>query len=250
MNSGSGLLCSALKSEWKTKLFLGTAACVAFWAGYSILEHVLARPAVRMPELGFDRLLPFCPGAAFIYLSQFFTMPLVIWLMRSRRQLRTCCRRLALLVGVAFVVYFFWPTTVARPASSLGQWFLYDLIVKTDLPRNACPSLHAAFGVFTAVSAWEVFREWRTGRWFIVAVCVLTAAVLASTLLIKQHVVLDLLAGIMLGIMSVGITWWWERANGERASGRVEISVSPGLQIAGHIEDSSRTAENPPGGTP
>jgi membrane-associated phospholipid phosphatase len=129
-------------------------------------------------------------------------MPLVICLMTSRRQLLACCRGLGLLIIVSFIIFYFWPTSVARPKAFAGRHFFYDWIASTDLPRNACPSLHAGFGVFTAGCACDVVRGWKHRQWFIGVVWVWTAAVLASTVLIKQHVFLDLLAGGVLGALS------------------------------------------------
>ena len=192
-------------AEWKIKLLLGGAITALFWGGYFRLEHVAHAYVVQMPALVVDQMIPFTPGAAFIYVSQFVTMPLVIWLMTSRRQLLLCCRGLLLLIGVSFLVFYFWPTAVARPVSVPGRFFFFDLVVGTDQSRNACPSLHAAFGVFTAGCAWELFQGWRFSRWLIGISWVWTAAVLLSTLLIKQHVFLDLLAGSLLGLMS----WWF-----------------------------------------
>ncbi len=199
-------------AEWKIKLLLGGAITVLFWGGYFRLENIAHPRIVQMPALAVDRMIPFMPGAAFIYVSQFFTMPLVIWLMISRRQLLRCCGGLLLLIGASFFLFYCWPTAVARPESVPGRFFIYDLVVGADQNRNACPSLHAAFGVFTAGCAWEVFRGWRYSRWLIGASWVWTAAILASTLLIKQHVFLDLLAGGLLGIMS----WWFA----QKISGR------------------------------
>jgi membrane-associated phospholipid phosphatase len=191
-------------AEWKIKFFLGGAVTLAFWAGYFLLERFPQAPVTQMPELAIDRMIPFWPGAAFIYVSQFATMPLIIWLMTSRRQLFVCCRGLTLLIGVGFACFYFWPTSVARPEMGPGGNFFYDLVVNSDLPRNACPSLHAAFGVFIAGCAWEMFRSWKNGGWLIGAMWLWTAAVLVSTLLTKQHVFLDLAAGVVLGATS----WW------------------------------------------
>jgi membrane-associated phospholipid phosphatase len=191
-------------AEWKIKLFFGSVVTAAFWVGYFLLERLPNAAVTQMPELAIDRMIPFLPSAGFIYVSQFVTMPLVIWLMSSRRQLFLCCRGLALLIGVSFVVFYFWPTSVARPQITPGHHFFFDLIAGADLPRNACPSLHAAFGVFTAGCAWEVFRDWSNGRCLIAATWLWTAAVLASALLIKQHVFFDLAAGSFLGFVG----WW------------------------------------------
>ncbi len=202
----------------------------AFWIGYFLLEHFPARPVTRMPELAIDSLIPFQPAAALIYLSQFVTMPLAIWLMTSRRQLWICCRALALLIGASFAVFYLWPTSVARPELGPGSHWCYDLIAKADLPRNACPSLHAAFGVFTATCAWEVFRGWKNSRWLVGIAWVWTGAVLASTLLIKQHVFLDLLAGIVLGAAGCWLARWPEKAVGRR---HARCAKLPGTSVPG-----------------
>jgi membrane-associated phospholipid phosphatase len=155
-----------------------------------------------MPALAIDRMIPLIPEAAIIYISQFFTMPAVLWLMTSRRQVLFCCRGLLLLIGASFVIYYFRPTMIVRPEVVTGQYYIYDLIVGSDQNANACPSLHAGFGIFTAGCAWDVFGGWANGRWLMAMTWAWTAAVLVSTLLIKQHVILDLLAGGALGMVS------------------------------------------------
>ena len=192
-------------AEWKIKFVLGGAITVLFWAGYFRLEQLSHPTVTQMPVSAVDRVIPFTPSAAFVYVSQFITVPLVVWLMTSRRQLLRCCRGLLLLMGVSFLVFYFWPTVISRPGIVPGRFFIYDLVVGADKSGNACPSLHAAFGIFTAGCAWEVFRGWRNGQWLIGASWAWTAAILASTLLIKQHVILDLLAGGLLGFVS----WWF-----------------------------------------
>jgi membrane-associated phospholipid phosphatase len=197
-----------LIAEWKIKVFLGGGITVAFWIGYFLLERLPEATVTEMPQLAIDRLIPFQPEAAFVYVSQFVTMPVVIWLMTSRRQLLACCQGLALLIIASFIIFYFWPTAVARPEAFPDRHFFYDLITGSDLPRNACPSLHAAFGVFTAGCAFDLFWGWKHDRWFIGVVWLWTAAVLVSTLLIKQHVFLDLLAGGVMGAVSWSIMRW------------------------------------------
>jgi membrane-associated phospholipid phosphatase len=189
-------------AEWKIKVLLGGAMTAAFWSGYFLLERLPKVSATEMPQLPIDRLISFQPEAASLYASQFVTVPLVFWLITSRRQLLTCCKGMALMVSGSFIIFYFWPTSVARPEALAGRHYFYDLIAHCDLPRNACPSLHAGFGVFTAGCACDVFPGWKLNRWFIGAVWLWTAAVLVSTLLIKQHVFLDLLAGTILGAVS------------------------------------------------
>jgi membrane-associated phospholipid phosphatase len=58
-----------------------------------------------------------------------------------------------------------------------------------------------------------VFRGWRNSGWLVGLLWLLTAAVLFSTLLIKQHVVLDLAAGGALGALS----WWLQAPRVDKA---------------------------------
>jgi membrane-associated phospholipid phosphatase len=230
-------------AEWKIKVFLGGAITAGFWYGYFLLERLPAVSVTQMPELAIDRMIPFRPGAAFIYVSQFATMPLTMWLMPSRCQLLACCRSLSLLIGLSFFVFYSWPTAVVQPEVIPHQYFFYDLIAAVDLPRNACPSLHAAFGVFTAGCAIEVFRSWKGGVWGIVAVWSWTIAVLTSTLLIKQHVFLDLLAGIAVGM----IGWWsmrWQLKR-EAVTGPQSpyVCVRPSPEILGILTGGAQSFE-------
>ena len=118
-----------------------------------------------------------------------------------------------------------------RPEVTPGTYLFYDFVARNDLPRNACPSLHAAFGVFTAGCAWEVFRGLKRGRWLIGAIWLWTTAVLVSTLLIKQHVILDLIAGAVLGLLSLWFksTRRFEFAMFESEADR-SISAPSGIQ--------------------
>jgi membrane-associated phospholipid phosphatase len=194
-----------LVGKWRLKVALGSAMMAAYWLGYYLLERHPGAAVMPMPELALDRRLPFLPGMAWVYVSQFFLVPLIFGLLTTRRQLWWCCRGLALLVGVSFFCFHFWPTSVARPTLKPGLHFIYDWVAGADLPRNACPSLHAGFGIFTAGCASEILYGQRNRRWLLLVVWMWTAAILVSTLLIKQHVVLDLVAGGALG----GISCWF-----------------------------------------
>jgi membrane-associated phospholipid phosphatase len=68
-----------------------------------------------------------------------------------------------------------------------------------DVAANACPSLHAAFAVFTAIWFERLLRELGVGRFVRALNWLWCLGILYSTLAIRQHVVLDTLAGAILG---------------------------------------------------
>ena len=194
-----------LAAEWKLKLFVGSLLTAFFWAGYFACARASSRPVSMAPILTMDLQVPFVPASAWIYLSQFVTLPLLAWLMTSRRELLAFGQSVALVSGVSFSIFLIWPTFVVRPASVPGEHYLYDLIVRADTSRNACPSLHAAFAVLIAGCAAHTFG-WRRGKPLVTAAGLWSAAVLASTLLTKQHVLLDVVAGIAVGVS--GCRWY------------------------------------------
>jgi len=193
--------------EWKLKLLLGTVMTVLFWIGYFLLQGLQIFMPHEMPALGVDRWIPFQPRATILYLSQFLMMPFVLAMSSSRRQLLNCCFGVFLIMGVAFTVFFFYPTFVARPGVPLGSYPLYEFLIRVDETRNAFPSLHAAFGVFIGGCSLQILGR---GRFFHPGVLMMQLwilGVLASTLLIKQHVVLDLVAGALLGAGVLILKW-------------------------------------------
>jgi len=68
-----------------------------------------------------------------------------------------------------------------------------------DAAGNACPSMHVAFASFTAVRIDQVLRTTGSPGPLRAANLAWSLAIVLSTLLIKQHVVLDVAAGLVLG---------------------------------------------------
>ena len=92
------------------------------------------------------------------------------------------------------------------PAIDVGAHPAFALLQGVDAAGNACPSLHVATAAFTAVwvdrrlacigtPAW---LRWTNVVWFV--------AIVWSTLAIKQHVVLDVAAGLLLGAAFAGVS--------------------------------------------
>jgi membrane-associated phospholipid phosphatase len=68
-----------------------------------------------------------------------------------------------------------------------------------DASGNACPSLHVAFAVFTAIWFRHLLREMGAGRFVRALNWLWCLGILYSTMAIRQHVALDVLAGAALG---------------------------------------------------
>ena len=89
------------------------------------------------------------------------------------------------------------PTRIARPQLEGGGFiaWLMRLVYAGDLPGNLFPSIHC-------LESWLCFRGAigmkRAPRWYAPAMLALTLMVFASTLLVKQHMLVDIPAGVLV----------------------------------------------------
>ena len=102
------------------------------------------------------------------------------------------------LAGLA--CFHFWPTAIPANLVDTAQYPGFALIQGLDAPGNACPSLHVATAVFSAVWLDRLLRE-LDAAWPMRAINWGWFALIAwSTMAVKQHVALDVLAGSLLGL--------------------------------------------------
>jgi membrane-associated phospholipid phosphatase len=105
-------------------------------------------------------------------------------------------------VGLSVIglgIFLFWPTAVPRPDVDWSQHPAFAFLKSVDASGNACPSLHVAFAVFTAVWFERLLRQMGAGRLVRALNWLWCLGILYSTVAIRQHVSLDVLAGAVLG---------------------------------------------------
>jgi hypothetical protein len=180
---------------WPFKLVVGGAISMAFFSGYFLLQRFPVFPVTQMPVTALDRLVGFHPHATLLYLSLWLYIPISPWLADSKRDLLAYSSVLTAMCMVGLVVFFLWPTAVSRPAVDNSQPLIFRGLVWVDGPNNACPSLHAAFAVFSAMCNHRTLRRLGDRRWLCLANWCWCAGILYATLATRQHVVVDLLAG-------------------------------------------------------
>lgn len=190
-------------------------ACVAFnFLVYFFGRGLSAgRPHWNLTT-GLDRQIPFLPWTITIYWGcvAFWAVNYVLSVRREADRFVT-----AHLLGetVCFVCFVCLPTTMARPAVEGGGVFpeLVRLTYQADAADNLLPSIHC----FVSWLSWAGVRGRpeipRGYQWFSLGMAVL---VCISTLTVKQHVLADAAAGILL----CEVCW--------RAAGR----LSPGREPA------------------
>jgi len=162
------------------------------YAGASVLSQGRGVPAIRLPM---DAWIAFSPAWTPIYMTAFVIVVVPLLMLNRERDLRALAWAYAITLGISAVVFVVYPMEVTRPAvpsnglvSSWGLATLYAI----DSRRNVFPSLHAGLGVCGAI------QSFRVGRLTGVIYAVVLASFCVSTIAIRQHVVLDLLAGFVV----------------------------------------------------
>jgi membrane-associated phospholipid phosphatase len=167
-------------------------------ATYEVLNH-LGRDHLIDISLPIDRQIPVLPIFVIPYLSfipiLFVVVPAILWKRPGD------FKRFGLVVFVTQmilnVLYLVVPATLVRPAIAGSDPFtilLRDLVWKLDEPINTFPSNHVALSVVAIVTL-GFLSGWR--KYWILQVWLLL--VCASTLFVHQHVVLDVIGGVVCG---------------------------------------------------
>jgi hypothetical protein len=180
---------------------LGTTAVTsAFFIGYFYVLRNPVFPVVVMPEMALDRWIGFHPEALFIYLSLWFYIGVGPGLQRGFWELVVYGLWLAAMSLTGLLLFYLWPTAVPPLGFDASGFPGFALLQGVDAAGNACPSLHVATAMFTAIRVEQVLRDAFVPRWLRVGNALWFIAIAWSTLAIKQHVALDALAGAALGI--------------------------------------------------
>jgi membrane-associated phospholipid phosphatase len=192
-------LARRLQAQWRLKL-LGIPVFIAvFFAGYFFTLRAPIFSAVPMPLTAIDRAIGFHPSAMLFYLSLWVYVIIAPALIAERAELKTYGLAASGLALVGLAIFLFWPTFVPNPGIDWLQYPAFSRLKAIDASGNACPSLHVAFAVFSAIWIYRLLRRMgdrgvlRGVSW---CWCL---GILYSTLATKQHVAVDLLAGAALG---------------------------------------------------
>lgn len=152
-----------------------------------------------------DARIPFVAWTLVPYMA---TMPLLVLAFLGAREvavLRAFSQRCLLITVLATVVFAIWPFRVTHvppvPADALPA-LLQRLVHLVDTPYNQVPSLHVA----SCVILWPALRHrWPTlrGRLLLAAGLLMVAL---SAVLTWQHHLVDLVAGLGLGMLAIRLT--------------------------------------------
>src|SRR5471030_2815373 len=184
-----------------TPLFIGL-----FFGAYFYLLKEPAYPTTVMPITMLDRLIDFQPLAFPMYLSLWVYVSLPPSLLATRRELYGYAIAMAGTCLIGLIVFYFWPTAVPAANIDWAQYPEVAFVKGLDASGNACPSLHVATAVFSGIWLHHLLRGFGAPLWILTFNWMWCAGIVYSALATRQHVAVDVFAGLVLGVLAAYLT--------------------------------------------
>lgn len=189
-------------------------ACYAVWVPLYYLTGWIGelRGAAFDPALAVDAAWPFVPGAVFVYLLAYVIIVALFAVRRSARFLNHAYLNFIVMNLTAFAIFALAPSMgperAALPAdASPILAFMFQL----DARWNAFPSLHVANPTLVALLA---LRE-RGADALSIALLLVALAIAVSTLLVRQHYLLDVVGGMLLAGVVFATLWTTKKSDAD-----------------------------------
>ena len=177
------------------------ASQVLAYCGTNLLNPYLTPHVLTGP---LDDRIPFSPPWVTVYCLCFpYWIVCGYLILRSSKTYAyrfTAAYVISMAISAAFFVL--WPGTLARPeitGKGFFDWWM-RIVYAVDGPTNLCPSLHVMVTYYCFRGAWECGQFSRRS---LVAFFVFFVLVCGSVVLVKQHALIDIPCGILVGELSL-----------------------------------------------
>ncbi|BAN36560.1 phosphoesterase PA-phosphatase-like protein [Sulfuricella denitrificans skB26] len=187
---------------------IGTTLFISlFFGAYFYLLKTPAYPTTVMPFTLLDRVIGFQPLALPMYLSLWVYVSLPPALLATRRELYGYGLAMAGTCLVGLIVFYFWPTAVPAAHIDWAQYPDVNFLKNMDASGNACPSLHVATAVFSGFWLHHLLRRFYAPLWILIVNSTWCIGIVYSTIATRQHVAIDVMAGLVLGGVGAYLSW-------------------------------------------
>lgn len=186
----------AFRRRLRWAIIVTLYAAITYGATNAVAQ---ARGTTRCIALPGEMNLPLVSWLVVPYLSVDIMMALSAICTTSADQLRTLVRRLLWAFGAGNLVFIILPLRCDFPRTIPDDWTapLFHLLHFSDLPYNQAPSEHIYEAMIVAPVYWARFPH-PAARLILIAVILLGSA---GTVLTWQHHVLDVVTGVLYGLI-------------------------------------------------
>ena len=192
-----------LGTDWLVKMTGTTLSIAGFFVVFFWVMHNPRAAHTVMPLTVIDRWVTVSDQAMVLYSSLWLYISLAPALAKDRVELVNCARDAALMASIGLAVFWLFPTTVPDFAVDWTQYPALQMLKAADVGGNVFPSLHVAFAALVAVQLKRQLSSLNAPAWVHVANVLWALGIIYSTLATRQHVLVDVLGGLLLaGITS------------------------------------------------
>ena len=176
---------------------------IVYFALYFLTENLIPAEACHLVHSRLDDIIPFREEFVIVYCFWYLLVfgSLLYYLLYDRERFVRLQVYIMFTQAAAMIVYILWPSIqdlrpTVFPRENFFTWVM-SLIYAFDTPTGVCPSLHVAYSMGIA-STWlgdrYASRGWKV---FVTAAAVVISL---STMFVKQHSAVDVIAAVGLGL--------------------------------------------------
>ena len=188
-----------LLALWPAKLFGISAGISLFFVLYFWAARSPQAPVTVMPVLALDRWFTLREGLLPVYASLWVYVSLAPSFSKDGAELLRFTWRAAAMSAIGFAFYLFYPSAVPDFGVDWTQYERLHFLRAGDASRNAFPSLHVSFALLGCQVLAGQLRDIGAPPWVRALNLAWCLGIIYSTLAIRQHVVVDVLGGLVLG---------------------------------------------------
>lgn len=190
--------------KWKDA-GLVVAYMIFYMCFFEFLEKRSGVP-IHILQMRADYKIPFC---------EYFIVPYFLWfpyvgatavyftlLNKNRTEFYQFAVSMGIGMTLFLIISYIFPNGhTLRPYTFPRDNVFTDVVkflYKIDTPTNIMPSLHVFNSVMCCTAIWES-KELRSRTMIRIGALILTVFIVAATMFLKQHTILDVIAGLLLG---------------------------------------------------
>ena len=180
---------------WLPRILTGTSITLFFQLGYVWASKGHHIASMSGGNTALDGMIPLVPIFIVPYIAGYFFVFAPLLLLSDRKDYYWGSTIFIAVLSIGFLSFKFFPVLLDRSYATGDDIFSKITLLqkKIDTPLNNCPSFHVALNTYCWGSLYIKYGK-KMLQWIWIP-----ALIIASTLLVKQHLIIDVIGGIILG---------------------------------------------------
>lgn len=177
---------------------------IANFLAFSVTKWILGGYAAYDLTTSWDRAIPFIPAFVLLYAGAFlqWVVGYTVIAHENESALYRAVGADIIAKAICAIVFLAFPMTMQRPEVTGSGFFDFAMRVVYffDAPTDLLPSIHCVESYIVTRCAFGLEKP---PKWYKWVMCAFSLGVFASVLFVKQHVLLDIPAGILVAELGI-----------------------------------------------